>query len=487
METITLSSKQQKRAKVLSSLCDGGISSDNAAELMGLSKRQTRRLKARFKKEQFQAVVHGNQGRSPLNRTKEDVIEKIVRLCGEGGKYHDFNACHLQELLRENEEITIGRSTLDRLLKKLGLRKGRRVRQAIRKRRERKEAEGMMLQIDGSPHDWLEGRAPKMSLMGAVDDATGKIIYARFHESEGQAGYLLLLRETVRQYGIPMSIYHDRHTILVSPKEPTIQDQLAGKKPMSQVQRVMEELGIEAIRARSAQGKGRVERLWGTLQDRLRKEMRLAGISTLEEANAFLPGFIERYNDRFAVAPACEPAVWVPLDEQADLVYLFSAREQRTVRRDHTVQWQGQLLQVLCGRTAKGQTSGAHSPGGAAGTGIRRGSMAGEVVHVHTTPEAEVYLYSGKKRLEYRVVEEQGKQEQGKQEQGKPHPDPAEVPVAMKSNNTPCSPKATDNRGRRGWLYGKRPKEDMLTEEKMVELVTSGAGSTLAPAFLEAT
>ncbi len=160
-------------------------------------------------------------------------------------------------------------------------------------------------------------------------------------------GYLLLLRTIAETYGLPMSIYHDRHTILRSPKQPTLDDELAGQPPMSQVQRMMAELGIESITAHSPQAKGRIERLWATLQDRLTKELRLAGVTTLQDANAFLPSFMTRYNARFA-RPARDPdSAWVPLPVIFDHAYYFAVRETRKVRADHCIRFAGQWLQLL--------------------------------------------------------------------------------------------------------------------------------------------
>lgn len=240
-----------------------------------------------------------------------------------------------------------------------------------------------MIQRDGSPHDWLEGRAPKMCLMGGIDDATGQVVYARFHPTEDQKGYLMLLRSVATRYGIPMSVYHDKHTILRSPKELTLEEELAGIKPMSQVQRVMTKLGIEAIAAHSPQAKGRVERLWKSLQDRLTKEMRLAGINTLEDANDFLTAYIERYNQRFAVAPREEAHAWVSLGEDKDLALLFSTMETRTVANDHTVSFAGTTYKILRQPADR--------------------SLSGRKVAVHITPERELHFYEGHNRLEHKA------------------------------------------------------------------------------------
>jgi transposase len=375
MRTITLSEKQQREVEILTRLQAGTLDVATAAELLGVSARQVRRRRAGFRQEGLAAVVHGNRGRQPVNRTDPALRERIVALAGPEGKYHDLNVCHLQELLEREEQIVIGRSTLDRLLKQAGLRQPAKSAPPVhRRRRLRRPAEGMLLQIDSSPFAWLEGRGAKADLLGAIDDATGKVLFLHFRPSEDQVGYLLLLRSIAQCYGLPMSIYHDRHTILRSPKQPTLEEQLAGQPPMSQVQRVMAELGIESIAAYSPQAKGRIERLWGTLQDRLTKELRLAGSSDLEQANAFLPGFIERYNVRFAQEPQDPQTAWVPLPADLDIPYYFAVCETRTVRADHCIRFASQLLQLR--------------------PGPKDPSLVAQTVTVHVVPEGEIYVYS---------------------------------------------------------------------------------------------
>lgn len=220
-----------------------------------------------------------------------------------------------------------------------------------------------------------------MCLVGAIDDATGEVLYGRFSPTEDQRSYLLLLRAITVEHGIPQAIYHDRHSILRSPKEATLEEQLQGKKPRSQVQRVMEELGIEAIPAGSPQAKGRVERLWKTLQDRLTKELRLSGISTRDQANAFLPEFLARYNARFSQEPRDKEPAFVPLGREADLVRLFSTKESRVVQNDHTLSFCGHVLQLHKAALST--------------------SLAQKKVDVHVTPEGEVSVYFEKKKLSF--------------------------------------------------------------------------------------
>lgn len=412
--------RQQRKVEILTRLDSGALDVVTAAELLGVGARHVRRLHERFRHEGFEVAIHGNSGQPPVNRTDPSVVEQILVLAGPDGKYHDWNVCHLCDML-DQEMVKIGRSTLDRLLKQAGLRQGSEKASVHRRRRVRRPAEGMMLQMDGSPFEWLEERGPKASLTGAVDDATGKIVFLVFRPTEDQAGYLLLLRTVAQSHGLPMSIYHDRHTILRSPKQQTLEEELAGQVPMSQIQRVMAELGIESIAAHSPQAKGRIERLWGTLQDRLTKELRLAGITTLQEANNFLPGFIGRYNAHFAKAPQDPNSAWVPLPAEFDLNYYFAVRETRRVRSDNCISWSGQLLQLMPDPTDP--------------------SLVNETITVHVVPEGTIHLYHGKRSVRYRPVS-------------------ASDPVLFKPLKHPRQPaRSSDPQSaarRRGWLFASR-------------------------------
>lgn len=384
MGAVTLNDKEQRRAQVMDRLCTGAMRSTEAALLLGVSVRQIRRLREAYMQSGIPSLVHGNTGRPPANKTRSSAVEALLSLCGKDGPYHDFNVCHAKEKLSEVHGLVVGRSTLDRLLKEHGKRPRKRHGKVTRRsRREPYAQEGTMVQIDGSPHAWLEDRAEKMCLMGGIDDATSQVVYGRFHKTEDQAGYLMLLRGISQVKGVPMSIYHDKHTILRSPKVATLEEELMGVKPMSQVQRVMEGLGIEAIPADSPQAKGRVERLWKTLQDRLTKEMRLVGISSLEEANAFLPAFLEDYNRRFGKTPRDPATAWIRLPNDADLVRLFSTREMRTVANDHTISFEGVTYLLLRHRADR--------------------SLAGRKIGVHVTPEGTVHFYDRHNRLDHQV------------------------------------------------------------------------------------
>jgi len=209
----------------------------------------------------------------------------------------------------------------------------------------------MLLQIDGSRHDWVEGRGPYITLVAAIDDATGTVPYALFREQEDAQGYFLLLKEVVQHQGIPLALYSDRHGIFQrSPKEKeTVEEVLCGQRQPTQFGRALVELGIEAVFALSPQAKGRVERLFGTLQDRLVSELRLAGASTVEEANQVLSDFLPRFNARFGV-PAAQPgAAYHPLPPGIALDEVLCFKYQRTVARDNTIRFYGCSLQLLPG------------------------------------------------------------------------------------------------------------------------------------------
>jgi transposase len=422
METITLNTKEQRRIEVLTRVAAGTLERTQAMQLLGCSARTLHRAEQRLEKQGVAGMSHGNRGRAPQHKTSAVAIAQVHALVAEGGDYQGFNVTHLQEMLAEREGLCLGRSTLDRLLKQQGLlppRKGRKRR--VFRRRERMTAAGMLLQIDGSPHDWLEGRGPRMTLMGAIDDATSQVLYLRFHLTEDQAGYLLLLRTIIQQHGLPMSLYHDRHTILRSPKSATLEDELAGREPMSQVQRVLHALGIESIPARTPQAKGRIERLWGTLQDRLVSEMRLAGVGSLEEANAFLSEFLLRFNARFAQEPQDKASAWVCAEPPLDTAYYFSTREERTVRSDQTLSYQSKTLLIVGPKNYRGRK-----------------------VSVHQVPEGELYVYDGKERLAFKSVATRPLR-----------PIPAKtaaVPATVTATEKLADPQAAARK--RAWLYG---------------------------------
>lgn len=348
-EKVTLTMKEQRRLMVISEVERGGMRGGEAAQLLGLSLRHFRRMIAAYRKDGAVALAHGNRGRKPANAIGKDKRELVVYLAD--SIYAGFNHKHFTELLAEREDIFISRSSVRNILLSTGVRTPRkRKAPRHRSRRNRYPKEGMLLQLDGSPHDWLQGRGPEMSLVGAIDDATGKVSGALFREQEDSLGYFILMKNIVIRYGIPQAVYHDRHSIFEvsadEQKHPSIQDQLSGKPMLTQFGRLMSELGITSISAHSPQAKGRIERLWGTFQDRLVNEMRLAGISTLEEANRFLESFIERYNARFVV-PADQPELAYQSAQGLDIENMFCFKHERVAGADNVIRFKGQRIQIL--------------------------------------------------------------------------------------------------------------------------------------------
>jgi len=347
-EMLTLNRKEQRRLQLLNWVEGGVMGMSEAAGMMELSVRQARRLRAAYRREGAAAVAHGNRGRRPGNAIDAEVEEKVVALAKK--RYEGVNQQHLTELLEEEQEIRLSRSTVRRMLLRAGIRSPQRRRAPKhRSRRDRKPREGMLLQVDGSPHDWLEGRGPRLCLVGAIDDATSYVPAAVFRRQEDIQGYFTILRRVVTTKGVPLSVYHDKHTIFMSPKKEvdSIDGQLAGEHPLTQVGRALRELGITSVPADSPEAKGRIERLWRTFQDRLTSELRLANVRTMEEAQEVLRRFLPRYNRRFVV-PAAEPeSAYRSVDPDLDLATVFCLKHTRTVGRDNVVQFKGHHLQIL--------------------------------------------------------------------------------------------------------------------------------------------
>ena len=342
-----MTKKELVRVHVIKSLIEDKMTSRDAAEVLSLSERQIKRLKAGVKKDGEVFVIHKNRGRKPKHTIPGKIREEIVFLVR--NKYKGVNYTHLAELLREEEGITISQSSVSRILKAKGIKSPRKHKPPKPHRtRERKPQEGLLLQMDASPYEWLPGI--KCSLHGAIDDARGNITGLYFCEHECLNGYYEVKRQTILEYGIPISIYVDRHTIFKAPSNArlTIYDELEGKTfAYTQFSRAMQELSVGMIYAYSPQAKGRIERLWGTLQDRLALELRLAGIKSLGEANAFLPGFIKRFNAHFAVVPREPQSAYRPLGEDINLDYILCRKETRKACPGSIFSFGGQIYQVI--------------------------------------------------------------------------------------------------------------------------------------------
>jgi transposase len=349
-ETITLTPEQQRRLIVLTQVREGRVAVTRAAPVLGLSVRQIYRLLARFRDQGAAALIHGNQGRRPANKKSTAVQRQVVRLAQT--RYAGFNHSHLTEYLVEQHALALSRATVSRWLVAAGSPSPRpRRRRRFYRRRERMPQAGLLLQWDGSQHDWLEGRGPRLVLQGAIDDATNDVPAALFRLQEDAYGYLVVLRDLVRTRGIPVALYGDRTGILtneVRPRPLTVDEQLQGRRrPLTQVGRALADLKIQWIPAHSPQAKGRIERLWGTFQDRLVSELRLAKARTLAQANVVLQTFLPRYNARFT-RPAAQPGSgYRPLPAAVNLDDLCCFAYERTVANDNTVTLGPQRFQLL--------------------------------------------------------------------------------------------------------------------------------------------
>jgi transposase len=358
-EEVILNKKEQRRLMVLNKMERREISVAEAAQLLSLSMRHVKRLRAGYYQGGAEALAHGNRGRKPVHAVSDGIRHKIVDLVQ--GEYAGFNQQHYTEMLAEREGISVSRSTVRRILSGVGIHSPRKRRPPKhRKRRERYPQEGMLLQIDGSPHHWLGKSGPELSLIGAIDDATGRVPYALFREQEDAQGYFLLLQKIVETHGIPVALYHDRHGIFERPTadKESIEEQLEGKRRPTQFGRLMEDLGINSISAMTPEAKGRIERLWGTFQDRLLNQMRLDKVYNIQAANEYLKTFLPAYNPRFAV-PAAQPGTaYCKPDEGFIPDEMFCFKYSRIVGKDNVVRFNDQRFQIL---PLNGRSSYAHA------------------------------------------------------------------------------------------------------------------------------
>jgi transposase len=371
-----------QRVAVISASLKGEVACVRAAELLCLRVRQIKRLRKRMREDGEAALAHANRGRPSHRRLPEEVAKRILQLSR--STYAGFNDHHLCEKLVEREGFSFSRETLRRLLRQHGLGSPRKRRApAHRQRRVRSARLGELVQLDGSPHDWLERRGPQLTALGMQDDATGKILAAQFFPSETTFGYLCLLRQLLRRHGVPLAFYGDHSGIFLR-NDPcwTVEEQLAGKRQPTQFGRALEQLGVTFIAANSPQAKGRVERLWGVLQDRLTSELRLAKAVDIDSANAVLRKFIADYNRRFARQPREMETAWRPTPESLERICCLV--HERIVSNDNVVQWEGRRFQIP--------------------QQARRFSFAGAKVQIYQALDGRVSFYYGDTRLEHSAV-----------------------------------------------------------------------------------
>ena len=368
--------EELKRLHVIRKVLEKVIKQVEAAKILALSYRQVQRCVQRVKVEGDKGIVHKSRGRASNRRLADKVKERVIKVYRK--RYQGFGPTLASEKFLEREKIKVSDETLRGWLLESGDWKKVRKKGVHRQWRERKEHLGEMVQMDGSHHDWFEGRGAECVLMGYIDDATGEA-FGRFYDYEGTMPALDSFRRYIQRSGIPLSVYLDKHTTYKSPAKPSIEEELAGIEPLSEFERALGELGVEVIHAHSAQAKGRIERLFGTLQDRLVKEMRLRGIQSIEEANGFLEEYWPIYNRKFAVR-ATEPGdLHRSLSRGLNLDNILCVKVGRVLRNDFTVAYNKKLYQI-------------EDP-------VRVGQ-----VKVHERPDGSIVILSKDRSLKYREI-----------------------------------------------------------------------------------
>jgi hypothetical protein len=345
-DILVITEEEIRRYQVIRKIFDQDVNQQEAAEYLGLSDRQVRRIVHRVRKEGERGVIHRLRGARGCRRFCEGFKSKVLSLYR--NEYRDFGPTLASEKLLERQKVEVSDETLRLWLIEAGLWHIRRQRKPKERTwRKRKDHWGEMIQMDGSHHDWLEGRGPKLVLMGYIDDATGRF-YGRFYDYEGTLPAMGSLKAYIRLYGIPRSIYLDKHsTYKNNHTERYVDWPFRDKEELTQFARASKQLGIEIIHAHSPQAKGRVERVFKTLQDRLVKELRLADAKTCQEANAVLGRYLDPFNRKFRVEAPKKGDWHRPLDPKINLDEILSVQTKHFLRNDRTVVHKRRWFQVL--------------------------------------------------------------------------------------------------------------------------------------------
>lgn len=342
---LTMRNEEIDKLRVIREALDKKLSWQEAGERLSLSVREIGYLCARVREEGNKGIIHRLRGQPSNHRLDPEQVEKALELVRT--RYADFGPTLANEKLVKVHQIEISTFTLRQKMMAAGIWKARRGRQKHRALRQRRSAIGMLVQLDGSEHDWFEGRGPRCVLVVYIDDASSRVLYAEFVNSEDTLTLLGTTRVYLERYGRPLAFYVDKDSIYKVNRQASIEEQLKDSEPLTQFGRAMEELNIEVIHAHSPQAKGRVERGFKTHQDRLVKELRLAGISTREAGNDFLWNrYLADHNQRCAVEPVQSNPAHRPLLVSQCLEQILSLRTVRTVLADFTVRFQNQFLQL---------------------------------------------------------------------------------------------------------------------------------------------
>ena len=351
---IIMSRKELRRLRILEHVKTKVMTLADASKALDLSYRQAKRVWHSYKLSGAKGIIHGNRGREPANKTESVLGSQIVKKFQD--RYSFCNDTHYTEFLLEDEGIKISRETVRKILRGAGISpKHKRRPKQHHHRRERKEQPGSMMLWDGSPHRWFGEDKPLCCLMASVDDATSKLLGGRFVNAEGSIGYLKLLEKILLSHGIPVIAYHDRHSSLVRvDNEWSIEEELLGRQFPTHVGRVFEELGIRSIPAYSAQAKGRIERAFRTLQDRLIAELKLNKIRDMEKANLWMEStFIKRYNKRFEIKPQNQQTAFLPITKE-EVYKMVSFAYEATVGNDNCVRLGGLRIDIPAGKNNQG-------------------------------------------------------------------------------------------------------------------------------------
>lgn len=403
-DIITMNLKELRRLHVVNKVLEKQLRQKEAASILGLSERQIRRITKAVREEGEVGIIHKHRGRPSNRHLPVKVKNEALRLCKY--KYKGFGPTLATEKLEEVDKIKISRETLRKWLLETSLWKKERKRRAHRTWRPRKERKGEMVLLDGSHHDWLEGRGPELVLMGYIDDATSTV-FAKFYDYEGTLPAMDSFKEYIKKHGIPVSVYLDKHSTYKSQGKLTIEEELEGKEtPLSQFERACYELGVKVIHANSPQAKGRVERLFGVFQDRLIKEMRLAGIKTKEEANTFLNYYLPKHNKKFGVQSAKKEDLHQKVPTYVDLDQILCIKATRYLRNDNTISFEGKLYLV-------------------------EERLTKRAVSVEQRIDGSLHLSLGNRYLKYKQVKERPKKKETKlrvSPNRKPHMPPADHP-----------------------------------------------------------
>ena len=345
MEQLTMSNREIDKLKVIQNTIDGQSTWAQAAAILSLSERQVGRICARVRKEGNRGVIHGLKGLPSNNKLPDALINEAIGLVKE--HFPDFGPTLANEHLLDDYKIRVSTNTLRKAMIVAELYKPKSYKPKHRNWRERRSCVGMLVQLDGSEHAWFEGRGPKCALLVFIDDATSRILYARFITVEDTANLMRCTKDYLKINGRPVAIYVDKDSIYKINRQASVDEELRDAMPLSQFTRAMGELGVEMIFANSPQAKGRVERGFRTHQDRLVKELRLAGISDMAAANKFLEtGYIAKHNGKFSVAPASRSDVHRPLLKTHRLEEILCVKLNRTLANDYTLRFDNKFFQV---------------------------------------------------------------------------------------------------------------------------------------------